>query len=69
MNWDAPVIDAPYPGLRSFEPHEATIFFGRGSHITTMLRLLRKQNFLAVVGSSGWTSKGSMSRVFPDSRS
>ncbi len=53
MNQDAPAIDAPYPGLRPFEPHEAAIFFGRGSHTTTMLRLLGKQNFLAVVGSSG----------------
>ena len=53
MNPDAPAIDAPYPGLRPFEPHEAAIFFGRGSHTTTMLQLLEKQNFLAVVGSSG----------------
>ena len=53
MKQDAPSIDAPFPGLRPFERHEDAIFFGRGSHTTTMLRWLRKQNFLAVVGSSG----------------
>ncbi|MDH3598294.1 MAG: hypothetical protein OEU26_01500 [Candidatus Tectomicrobia bacterium] len=53
MNRDAPSIDAPYPRLRPFEPHEAAIFFGRGSHTIAMLQLLEKQNFLAVVGSSG----------------
>ena len=51
MKPDAPAIDAPYPGLRPFDRHEAAIFFGRGSHTTSMLRLLRRQHFLAVCES------------------
>ena len=46
-------FDAPFPGLRPFEPEEAPLFFGRGSHIAEMLVILHDQHFLAVVGSSG----------------
>src|SRR5262249_3404784 len=46
-------IAAPYPGLRSFEPHEAEIFFGRGEQIDQMLATLETHRFLAVVGASG----------------
>ena len=53
MNSKADAIDAPYPGLRPFDRHESAIFFGRGSHTATMLRLIKRKHFLAVVGSSG----------------
>lgn len=53
---------APYVGLRPFERNEADIFYGRGEHIAEMLRVLRKQHFLAVVGSSG-SGKSSLVRA------
>lgn len=48
-----PTLQSPYPGLRPFEPEESSIFFGRGEHIGAMLRILRREQFLAVVGASG----------------
>ncbi len=44
---------SPYPGLRPFEFHEAPLFYGREKHIVGMLDVLRRHQFLAVVGSSG----------------
>lgn len=46
-------IQAPYPGLRSFEPSEKDFFFGRERQLDELLRKLRSTRFLAVVGSSG----------------
>jgi len=46
-------FDTPFPGLRPFEFREAALFYGRGAHIVGMLKILRQQHFLAVVGSSG----------------
>jgi Leucine-rich repeat (LRR) protein/energy-coupling factor transporter ATP-binding protein EcfA2 len=46
-------IQAPYPGLRSFQPHESAIFFGRNEHVADMLTVLENHRFLAVVGPSG----------------
>lgn len=46
-------IQAPYPGLRSFEPSERTFFFGRERQLDELLRKLRSNRFLAVVGSNG----------------
>ncbi|MEM7351807.1 MAG: hypothetical protein AAF657_13500, partial [Acidobacteriota bacterium] len=43
----------PYPGLRSFEPDEDHLFFGREKQIDDLLKRLRKSRFLSVVGSSG----------------
>lgn len=43
----------PYPGLRSFGPELADFFFGRERQIYQLLRILRKQRFIAVLGSSG----------------
>jgi WD40 repeat protein/energy-coupling factor transporter ATP-binding protein EcfA2 len=53
---------APYVGLRPFEFHEASLFYGRGEHIAEMVRTLRKGHFLAVVGSSG-SGKSSLVRA------
>jgi uncharacterized RDD family membrane protein YckC/energy-coupling factor transporter ATP-binding protein EcfA2 len=53
---------APYVGLRPFEFHEASLFYGRGEHIAEMVRTLRKWHFLAVVGSSG-SGKSSLVRA------
>lgn len=46
-------IQAPYPGLRPFQPHEWPIFFGRNEHVADMLTILENHRFLAVVGPSG----------------
>ena len=43
----------PFPGLRSFEPDEDHLFFGRETHVDELLGRLRRTRFLAVVGGSG----------------
>lgn len=43
----------PFPGLRSFEPDEDHLFFGRETQIDELLGRLRRARFLAVVGTSG----------------
>jgi energy-coupling factor transporter ATP-binding protein EcfA2 len=52
----------PYPGLRSFEPLESFIFFGRRSQINELLRRLSRGRMLAVVGTSG-SGKSSLVRA------
>ncbi len=47
------VLFNPFPGLRSFEEEEDHLFFGRETQIDELLRKLRTEHFLAVVGSSG----------------
>lgn len=50
------LVDAPFnpfPGLRPFEPDEDHLFFGREREIDELLRQLRFNRFLAVVGTSG----------------
>lgn len=46
-------VITPYPGLRSFEPHESEIFFGREGHAERLLEILQRERFLAVIGPSG----------------
>ncbi len=43
----------PFPGLRSFEPDEDHLFFGREDQIDEILGRLRRTRFLSVVGTSG----------------
>lgn len=43
----------PYPGLRSFQPEERNYFFGRERQLDELLRKLRSNRFLAVVGTAG----------------
>jgi tetratricopeptide (TPR) repeat protein len=47
------ILFNPFPGLRPFEPDEDYLFFGREREIDELLRQLRYNRFLAVVGSSG----------------
>ena len=51
----------PFPGLRSFEPDEDHLFFGRESRIDEVLTRLRRSRFLSVVGTSG-SGKSSLIR-------
>jgi tetratricopeptide (TPR) repeat protein len=51
----------PFPGLRPFGPDESHLFFGRENEIDELLRRLRFNRFLAVVGTSG-TGKSSLVR-------
>lgn len=43
----------PFPGLRPFEPHESSLYFGRDDYVDELLAHLEKTRFLAVVGTSG----------------
>jgi hypothetical protein len=49
----------PYPGLRSFNPDEVELFFGRDDSIHLLVDTLARARFLAVLGSSG-TGKSSI---------
>ena len=51
----------PFPGLRPFEPEEDHLFFGRERQTDELLRRLRSERFLAVVGTSG-SGKSSLVR-------
>jgi hypothetical protein len=55
-------VGQPYPGLRSFEASEASLFHGRERQIEELLRRLSQNRFLAVVGSSG-SGKSSVVRA------
>ena len=48
---EKPVL--PYPGLRAFRQNEAEYFCGRSQHRITLLTLLERSRFLAVLGASG----------------
>lgn len=52
----------PYPGLRSFEPNDSEIFFGRQVHIDRLLAKLESQSVIAVIGGSG-SGKSSIVRA------
>ncbi|HUP42145.1 MAG TPA: AAA family ATPase [Thermoanaerobaculia bacterium] len=54
-------IENPFPGLRSFEPDEDHLFFGRETQIDELLARLRRTRLLAVVGTSG-SGKSSLVR-------
>ena len=43
----------PFPGLRSYDPQESEIYFGREKQLDELLRKLRTNRFLAVVGNPG----------------
>lgn len=52
----------PFPGLRPFEDEEAHLFFGRETQVDELLRRLRLERFIAVVGTSG-SGKSSLIRA------
>jgi ketosteroid isomerase-like protein len=52
----------PFPGLRPFEPHESTLFFGREDQCDDLLARLGRRRLVAVVGMSG-SGKSSLVRA------
>ena len=46
-------FDNPFPGLRAFGVEESHLFFGRERATDELLRKLRSNRFIAVVGTSG----------------
>ena len=56
------IVPYPYPGLRSFEPGEGEIFFGRDRNVEAVRNLLAKNRVVAVLGGSG-SGKSSLLRA------
>jgi energy-coupling factor transporter ATP-binding protein EcfA2 len=54
--------ERPFPGLRAFGIEDRDFFFGREDHIASLYRLLDRNQFIAVVGSSG-SGKSSLVRA------
>ncbi len=54
-------IPCPYPGMVPFRPEDASFFYGREDEIGELLRRLRHQSLLFVIGPSG---SGKSSLVF-----
>lgn len=52
----------PFPGLRPFNSFETHLFFGRDGQSTELLKRLKRNHFLAVVGTSG-SGKSSLVRA------
>ena len=48
-----PLRNNPFPGIRSYEPDEDELFFGRERRIEELIDKLSDTRFLAIVGSSG----------------
>ncbi len=56
------ILNNPFPGLRPFEPDENHLFFGREEQSHELLRKLRRNRFVSVVGTSG-SGKSSLVRA------
>ncbi|REA64195.1 hypothetical protein DSL64_01180 [Dyadobacter luteus] len=50
---DITTLSNPFPGLRSYEYEDHSLFFGRESHILELRKKLLDARFLALIGSSG----------------
>jgi WD40 repeat protein/energy-coupling factor transporter ATP-binding protein EcfA2 len=50
---DITTLSNPFPGLRSYEYEDQSLFFGRESHILELRNKLLDGRFLALIGSSG----------------
>jgi|GEM_PF-2220919 len=56
------IESCPYPGLRPFRTSEFQLFKGREGQAEELIKRLKKNHFLAVIGSSG-TGKSSLIRA------
>lgn len=59
---DGGLTVSPYPGLRSFRPDEADLFFGRDAQVRELRKFLTKHNVIFVLGGSG-SGKSSLVRA------
>src|SRR5436853_5436310 len=59
---DKEIAQRPFPGLRPFRTSEFQLFKGRDGQAEELLKRLRENHFLAVIGSSG-TGKSSLVRA------
>jgi WD40 repeat protein/energy-coupling factor transporter ATP-binding protein EcfA2 len=50
---DITTLSNPFPGLRSYEYEDHSLFFGRDTHIQELKNKLLDGRFLALIGSSG----------------
>jgi formylglycine-generating enzyme required for sulfatase activity len=46
-------LACPYPGMAPFGPGDGAAFFGRDREVAELLRLVRRRQFVLVVGASG----------------
>jgi WD40 repeat protein/energy-coupling factor transporter ATP-binding protein EcfA2 len=46
-------IKNPYPGIRSFDTGEGSLFFGREKHTYDLLKVLTQSHFIVISGASG----------------
>ncbi len=58
----AEIAQMPFPGLRPFKTSEFQLFKGRGGQAEELVKRLKRNRFLAVIGSSG-TGKSSLVRA------
>ena len=58
----APITACPYKGLRTYEPEDAELFFGREQLVDQLVARLVDRALVAVVGASG-TGKSSLVRA------
>jgi hypothetical protein len=56
------VAPYPYPGLRSFDPQEGELFFGREKNVEALRDILAKDRVVVVLGGSG-SGKSSLVRA------
>ena len=56
------IVPYPFPGLRSFDPGEGEIFFGRDRNVEAVRDLLARNRVVAVLGGSG-SGKSSLLRA------
>ena len=61
QSWSAKNF-CPYPGLATFQVEDAPYFYGRSGLIAQLLKEVRENNFVALVGNSG-TGKSSLLRA------
>ena len=59
---ESEIISKPFPGLRPFKTSEFQLFRGRDGQAEELIKRLKKNKFLAVIGSSG-TGKSSLVRA------
>jgi formylglycine-generating enzyme required for sulfatase activity len=62
MDETMPDLSNPFPGLRCFQTDEDFLFFGRHEQVEDLLRRLRTNRLVAVVGTSG-SGKSSLVRA------